>query len=47
MDSHQWHCNTKLKTSESGFRLSFVMYIREDMKDCKKQKKIGQTNYLI
>jgi hypothetical protein len=48
MDVHQWHCNTPIikKTSDS-YRLSFVMYIREDMKDCKKQKKIGQTNYLI
>jgi len=32
MDSHQWHCNTPIKVKEGGYRLSFVMYIREDMK---------------
>jgi hypothetical protein len=45
MDVHQFHCNTKI--SGNGFRLSFVMYIRQDMKQCKKQKKIGKINYLI
>jgi len=44
MDSHQWHCNTPIKGS--GFRLSFVMYIREDMKLCKNSKQIDNTKYL-
>ena len=48
MDVHQWHCNTPiLKKSSDSFRLSFVMYIREDMKECKTVKNIGQTKYLI
>ena len=47
MDVHQWHCNTKIKTFGDGFRLSFVMYIREDIKNCKKIKKIDNTIYRI
>jgi hypothetical protein len=48
MDVHQWHCNTPLKLqSDKGFRLSFVMYIRQDMKLCKKMKKINKTRYFI
>lgn len=39
MDVHQWHCNTKLKIHHSGFRLSFVMYIREDMSKCQDKSK--------
>ena len=46
MDVHQYHCNTKLKVCGDGFRLSFVMYIREDMKLCKRVKKIENTRYL-
>lgn len=46
MDVHQYHCNTKLILSkETGFRLSFVMYIREDMSKCTKQRKIDNNNY--
>jgi hypothetical protein len=45
MDVHQWHCNTRI--SGSGYRLSFVMYIREDMSKCKRKKIIGETSYLI
>jgi hypothetical protein len=46
MDVHQWHCNTPiLKKTSDSFRLSFVMYIREDMKECIKPKKIGNTYY--
>jgi len=46
MDVHQWHCNTPIKLIlENGFRLSFVMYIREDMKECKTKKKIGKVIY--
>ena len=45
MDSHQWHCNTPIKTKKDGYRLSFVMYIREDMKGCKHKKKIEGTTY--
>lgn len=46
MDVHQWHCNTPITISEDGYRLSFVMYIREDMKECKHKRKIGKTDYL-
>jgi hypothetical protein len=45
MDVHQFHCNTKIKLKKDGYRLSFVMYIREDMKICKTNVKIGETNY--
>ena len=48
MDVHQWHCNTPIKiTNDNGFRLSFVMYIREDMKECTSKKKINNKVYLI
>lgn len=47
MDSHQWHCNTPIKCKKDGYRLSFVMYIREDMKLCKHKKKIDNTVYLM
>lgn len=48
MDVHQWHCNTSIEiTNEKGFRLSFVMYIRESMAKCKKSRKIGEIDYLI
>ena len=47
MDVHQYHCNTKIKLKSDGYRLSFVMYIREDMKLCKTPKKVDKTNYLI
>jgi len=47
MDNHQWHCNTPLSLKEHGYRLSFVMYIREDMKLCKTKKEIqGNILYL-
>lgn len=45
MDSHQWHCNTELKTSDRGFRLSFVMYIRNDMSKCNNTKVIDGVKY--
>jgi len=45
MDSHQFHCNTKIHGN--GFRLSFVMYIREDMKDCKRKKVIKNNVYYL
>jgi hypothetical protein len=47
MDSHQWHCNTPIKVGENGFRLSFVMYIREDIKLCKHKKVIDSNVYFI
>jgi len=48
MDNHQYHCNTQISLkSKDGFRLSFVMYIREDMKLCQKEKKIGKSNYFV
>jgi hypothetical protein len=45
MDVHQWHCNTKI--NGNGFRLSFVMYIREDSSKCKKEKIIENVKYLV
>jgi hypothetical protein len=45
MDVHQYHCNTPLKVVGNGFRLSFVMYIREDMSKCVHSKRIGNTDY--
>ena len=47
MDVHEYHCNTPIKISNNGFRLSFVMYIRENMKECKRLRKIGTTRYFI
>ena len=47
MDVHQYHCNTKIKTFTNGFRLSFVMYIREDMKECKRKKLLENIHYYI
>ena len=45
MDVHQYHCNTPLKVSKDGYRLSFVMYIRQDMSKCNIIKTIGTINY--
>ena len=45
MDVHEYHCNTKIILKQGGFRLSFVMYIREDMKKCKTKKEINNTIY--
>lgn len=45
MDVHQYHCNTAIRGN--GYRLSFVMYIREDMKLCRKMQKINQTRYFV
>ena len=47
MDVHQFHCNTRISKKADGFRLSFVMYIREDMSKCNKQKIIEGTNYFV
>ena len=47
MDVHQWHCNTPINKQIDGFRLSFVMYIREDMKLCQRSKYIGTIKYYI
>lgn len=46
MDVHQWHCNTPIKlTSNKGFRLSFVMYLRKDMVLCRHKKTIDKNIY--
>ena len=48
MDNHQWHCNTPISLkSPDSFRLSFVMYIRENMKLCQKEKMIKGKKYYI
>lgn len=37
MDVHEWHCNSPLhKRDPTGFRLSFVCYLRHRMRDCEK-----------
>jgi hypothetical protein len=47
MDTHQYHCNTELNiTDPSGFRLSFVMYIRSDISKCKHKSIVGKTHYI-
>jgi len=46
MDTHEYHCNTPVKvTSDDGFRLSFVMYIRSDMSECKTKRIVGDSIY--
>lgn len=45
MDVHQFHCNTRIHGK--GYRLSFVMYIREDMSKCNRVKIVEKTKYLI
>jgi len=47
MDVHQWHCNTPIRIYDDGYRLSFVFYIREDMKLCKHKRKVDNTNYIV
>jgi hypothetical protein len=48
MDVHQYHCNTPITLlKDDGYRLSFVMYIRQDMKECKKSKIINRSRYFI
>lgn len=48
MDVHQYHCNTPIKLlNGDGYRLSFVMYIREDMKECTLKKTIKDSKYFI
>jgi hypothetical protein len=47
MDNHQYHCNTRLRVKKEGFRLSFVMYIRNDMSKCNTPKKIKDTEYYV
>ena len=36
MDVHQWHCNTEIVGADNreNFRMSFVLYLREDMSKC-------------
>jgi hypothetical protein len=46
MDVHQWHCNTPIKLIKNdGYRLSFVMYLRNDSVKCKKEKIIDSIKY--
>lgn len=42
MDVHQYHCNTRIKVNK-GMRLSFVCYLRENMKLCNTKKIIINT----
>lgn len=45
MDVHQWHCNTAISIGTNGYRLSFVMYIRNDMNMCKNVKIVDSVKY--
>jgi len=46
MDVHQWHCNTPIVLlSPTGFRLSFVMYLRKDSVNCKIEKIVDSIKY--
>lgn len=46
MDVHQWHCNTELcLTNHDGYRISYVMYIREDMAKCQKHIIVDGEEY--
>lgn len=46
MDVHQYHCNTELKlVSEKGYRISYVLYLREHMSRCQKKKKLDDYEY--
>ena len=47
MDVHQFHCNTQIKIKNDGYRLSFVMYIRENMSKCKTKKVIDSYQYFL
>lgn len=43
---HEYHCNTELDVGDS-YRLSFVFYIREDMKKCDGEKTVFDgVNYV-
>lgn len=46
MDVHQYHCNTELKLlTDDGYRISYVLYLREHMSRCKKKKQVGSYEY--
>lgn len=46
MDVHQYHSNTELKLlTDDGYRISYVLYLREHMSRCKKKKQVGLYEY--
>jgi len=46
MDVHQWHCNTEINLLNSdAYRISYVMYLRENMSKCKTEKQIDDLKY--
>ena len=52
MDVHQWHCNTELILPEVvdhdlDFRMSFVLYLREEMSKCKNKHVIEDVHYIL
>ena len=52
MDVHQWHCNTELILPEKvdedkDFRMSFVLYLREEMSKCKNHHLIEDIHYIL
>ena len=46
MDVHQWHCNTEMNLLKpDGFRISYVLYLREHMSKCENYRKIENEEY--
>ena len=46
MDVHQWHCNTEMTLLKpDGFRISYVLYLREHMAKCKNHRLIEEEEY--
>ena len=46
MDVHQWHCNTEMELLKpDGFRISYVLYLREHMSKCANHRVIENTHY--
>lgn len=46
MDVHQWHCNTEMELLKpDGFRISYVLYLREHMSKCANHRVIENVHY--
>lgn len=46
MDVHQWHCNTEMNLLKpDGFRISYVLYLREHMSKCENYRKVENEEY--
>ena len=46
MDVHQWHCNTEMELLQpDGFRISYVLYLREHMSKCEVYNNVSNEEY--